>query len=121
MSRYTLMPSWLLSIPPPGTQVDVTSWSIVEPSIGIMSAYLPTRGPLLRVRIADVRSLSWFTRTKTSGSPHNTGSAGHQSNVQIPERPAPAATLSSKLRDVSVSDVEMAMSLSDVEAAPEKA
>lgn len=70
-------------------------------------------GPLLRLRIADVRSLSWFTRTKSDGSPHHAGSAGQQNIVQMPERSAPAATSYTKPRDMSVSDEEMATPLSD--------
>ncbi|KAI4272273.1 MAG: hypothetical protein LQ337_005394 [Flavoplaca oasis] len=95
------------------TQVNVTIWSVIEPSTGIVSACLPIMGPLLRLRIADVRSLSWFTRTKSDGSPHHAGSAGQQNIVQMPERSAPAATSYTKPRDMSVSDEEMATPLSD--------
>ncbi|KAL8895375.1 MAG: hypothetical protein Q9192_003675 [Flavoplaca navasiana] len=105
------------------TQVNVTIWSVIEPSTGIVSACLPIMGPLLRVRLADVRSLSWFTRTKSDGSPHQAGSAGQPNVVQMPQRSAqavPAATSYTKPRDMSVSDEEMATPLSDGDIGSER-
>ena len=55
-----------------GTQTNPAIWSTIEPSIGIVSACLPIMGPVLRSRaITEIRSTSWFTPSKSSGTDHH--------------------------------------------------
>lgn len=103
-----------------GTQTNPAIWSTIEPSIGIVSACLPIMGPVLRSRtITEIRSTSWFTPSKSSGTDHHhhhhhrdAGSAFHK-NMQIPEKPAVA--YSPTWRQGSVDDVAMGCANGDVE------
>ncbi|KAL8913485.1 MAG: hypothetical protein Q9171_001673 [Xanthocarpia ochracea] len=89
------------------TQVNVTIWSTVEPSTGILSACLPIMGPLLRIKMTNVRSLSWFGRS-SSGSPRDgCAAAGRPIDLQMPEK-----ALS---RETSAGDEEMATAPREVQ------
>ncbi|KAL8948136.1 MAG: hypothetical protein Q9222_005647 [Ikaeria aurantiellina] len=98
------------------TQINPAIWSIIEPSIGIVSACLPIMGPIFRTKITSVRTTSWFTRSKSSGqgsSSYGPGSLGRQNAYdQMAKKPAVVATVYS--RETSQSDEEMAMPLTDM-------
>ena len=108
--RHLILPSPLALAnpnPSPGTQVNVTIWSTIEPSTGILSACLPIMGPLLRIKLTDVRSLSWFGRS-SSGSPRDGCAAAEcQIDLQMPEK-----ALS---RETSAGDEEMATAPREVQ------
>ncbi|KAL8900042.1 MAG: hypothetical protein Q9207_005880 [Kuettlingeria erythrocarpa] len=94
------------------TQSNVTIWSTVEPSTGILSACLPIMGPLLRIKMTDVRSLSWFGRSSSSCARDAGAAAERQIDLQMPEK-----ALS---RETSAGDEEMAMATAprEVQAVP---
>ncbi|KAL8765480.1 MAG: hypothetical protein Q9209_007451 [Squamulea sp. 1 TL-2023] len=91
------------------TQVDVTIWSIVEPSTGILSACLPIMSPLLRIKITRVRSLSWFGLSQGSDSPRDATAADRRMDLQMPETVPPPEKVFSISRETSTGDEEMAM------------
>ncbi|KAL8709463.1 MAG: hypothetical protein Q9220_005846 [cf. Caloplaca sp. 1 TL-2023] len=102
------------------TQVNPAIWSIVEPSMGIVSASLPIIGPIFRTRITSVRSTSWFSRSKVSGQGSSSYGSGSRSlgrpNAydEVAKKPVVVATVYS--RDTEESDEEMGMPLRDMPA-----
>ena len=104
-----------------GTQVDVTIWSIVEPSTGIISACLPIMGPLLRISITEVRSLSWFGRSIGISNHHGERSTAGQNDLPMPENPRPTVIKLAKSGSGSGSDEEMGLPLKNVEVVTKEA
>ncbi|KAL9599262.1 MAG: hypothetical protein Q9219_003964 [cf. Caloplaca sp. 3 TL-2023] len=71
-SQGFLRLSWLTP-PNPDVPLDNTIWSIIEPSIAIVSACLPILGSVFRTQVKTSAAASWFTRSKHSGQ----GSKGY--------------------------------------------
>ncbi|KAL8969484.1 MAG: hypothetical protein Q9183_001975 [Haloplaca sp. 2 TL-2023] len=97
------------------TQVDPTIWTLAEPGVAIICACLPVMSPLFRSKWQNIRSTSWFSRSKTSGKgsdPYGSGSGGRRHHfVQMPKKTA--MTEEHYSRD-KIRDEEMAIPLKEV-------